>query len=177
MRNERIRKLLLTGGVVAGIVLIAFGIGSIGVGFNGRDEVRDRLANEKIVGTPDSSIADQPVDTGAKARTFAGVMRGHALDDTGGQVYAEMGRFLDENGEATSDEKLAAEDPKTGEPVSNPGRNIWVTETSLATALNVAFLAEGVSTFVIVMGIAMVLAGIGFLVLTLTTLRGRSEPS
>ena len=177
MRNERIRKLLLAGGVMAGIILIAFGIGSIAVGLNGRDEVRDKLANEKIIGTPDSSIADQPVDTGSKARTFAGVMRTHALEETGGQVYAEMGRFLDEDGEATSDAKLAAEDPKTGEPVSTPARNIWVTETSLATALNVAYLAESVSTFVIVMGIAMVLAGIGFLVLALAALGRRSEPS
>ena len=177
MRNGQIRKLLMAGGVVAGIILIVFGIGSIAVGFNGRDEVRDKLASENIVGTPDSSIADQPVDTGGKARTFAAVMRDHTLKETGGQVYAEMGRFLDEKGDPTSDEKLAAEDPKTGGPVANPARNIWVTETSLATALNVAFLAESVSTFVIVMGIAMVLAGIGFLVLTLTALRRRSEPS
>jgi hypothetical protein len=42
-----------------------------------------------------------------------------------------------------------------------------VTETSLTTALNMSFFAERVGMFGIVMGIALLLTGIGFLVLTL----------
>jgi hypothetical protein len=94
-------------------------------------------------------------------------MRVHTLADTKGMTYAEMPRFLDENGKPTADEKAAAIDPKSGEPVSNPARNIWVTETALATALNTSYFAENVATFVTVMGLALLLAGIGFLVLTL----------
>ena len=62
--------------------------------------------------------------------------------------------------------------PKTSAPVDNPARGIWVTETALTTALNTAYFAESTATFVIVMGIAMFLTGIGFLVLTLGVLRG-----
>ena len=59
-------KLYTYAGIAASIVLIAFGIGAIYTGFNGRDRVRDDLAREMIVGTPDSSIPGQKVDTGAR---------------------------------------------------------------------------------------------------------------
>ncbi len=56
---------------------------------------------------------------------------------------------------------------RTARPVENGLRNLWVTETALTTALNTAFFAERVAIFSIVMGIALLLTGIGFLVLTL----------
>lgn len=161
------RKLFEYGGIAASIVLIAFGIASIGIGAWGINEVRDNLARENIVGTPDSSIPGQKVDTGSEARAFADVMRKHALEATDGQTYAEMGRFVDENGNQTSDEALAAKDPRTGRPVENQARNIWVTQTAFATALNMAYFGERVGVFGIVMGVALLLTGIGFLVLTL----------
>ena len=40
-----------------------------------------------------------------------------------------------------------------------------MTETALSTALNTSFFAESVATFAIVMGLALLLTGIGFLVL------------
>ena len=98
-------------------------------------------------------------------------MRKHTLEATGGQTYAQMGRYVDANGKPTNDEKAAAKDPKSGEPVANPARNIWVTETALTTALNTAYFAESTATFVIAMGGALLLIGIGFLVLTLGVLR------
>jgi hypothetical protein len=164
-------RLFRYGGIIASIVLIAFGIGSIVVGYDGRDQVRTELAREQIVGTDDSTIPGQKVDTGTEAQAFAKVMRKHTLEATGGQTYAEMGRFLDKAGKPTSDEKLAATDPKSGKPVDNPLRNMWVTETALTTALNSAYFAESVSMFVIVMGFALLLVGVGFLVLTLMALR------
>ena len=170
-RENSMRKLFEYGGIAASMVLIAFGVGSIVVGFNGRDKVRGDLAREKIVGTPDSSIPGQRVDTGSEAEAFADVMRKDTLEATGGRTYAEMGRFLDRNGKETSDEKLAAKDRKTGEPVANPERNIWVTATALSTALNTAYFAESVSVFAIVMGFALLLTGIGFFVLTIRLLR------
>ena len=158
-------------GIVASVVLIVAGTGAIVIGFDGRDRVRSDLAREKIVGTPDSSIPGQLVDTGKEAEAFSSTMRKHALEATDGRTYAEMGRFIDKKGKETNDEKLAAKDPKTGQPVENGARNIWVTETALSTALNTAYFAEGVATFAIVMGIAMLLSGIGFLILTLRVLR------
>jgi hypothetical protein len=163
-------KLVTYAGIVASVVLIAFGIGSIVVGFNGRDRVHNDLAKEQIVGTPDSTIPNQLVDTGREAQAFATVMRKHTLEATGGQTYAQMGRYLDANGKPTSDESKAAKDAKTGQPVENGLRNLWVTETALTTALNTAYFAESVATFAIVMGAALLLTGIGFLVFILRLL-------
>lgn len=170
------KKLFVWGGLVASLVLIAFGTGAIVTGIDGRSDVRDTIAQENIVGTPDSTIPGQKVDTGTEAQAFADVMRKHTLEATGGQTYAEMGRFLDENGKPTSDEKAAAISEETGEPVENPARQIWVTETALSTALNTSYFAERVSEFAIVMGIALLLTGIGFLVVTLGALRVALRP-
>ena len=166
------RRAFEYGGIVASVVLIVAGTASVVMGITGRDRVRDDLGREKIVGTPDSSIPGQLVDTGKEAEAFSAVMRRHALEATDGRTYSEMGRFIDANGEETDDEKKAAKDPQTGQPAENGARNIWVTETALSTALNVAYFAERVSEFAIVMGVALLLTGIGFLVLTLSVLRG-----
>jgi hypothetical protein len=172
------RKLFEYGGVAASIVLIAFGIGSIAIGATGLSEVQDKLAQENIVGTDDSTIPGQKVDTGSEAKAFADVIRKHALDSTGGLTYAEMGRFVSasnpDDPKGTSDEAAAAKD-ESGQPVSNGARNIWVTETALATALNVAFFAERVAFFTIAMGIMLLLTGIGFLVLTIGGALRRGE--
>src|SRR3954465_7895026 len=166
-------KLFQYGGIVASIVLIAIGAGALGMGVHGRAEVRDNLKREQIVGTPDmaKSVANKQILTGAQAKAFAQGMRKHALEATGGQTYSQMGRYLTAAGKPTNDQKAAAIDPKTKQPVENGARNIWVTETALTTALNTSFFAESVSTFAIVMGVALLLSGGGFLVLTLLVLR------
>src|SRR3954470_16033727 len=101
-------KLFQYAGIAASVVLIAFGIGAVYMGIDGRSMVRSDLAREQIVGTPDSSIPGQKVDTGAEAQAFAKVMRKHTLEATGGQTYAQMGRYLDANGKPTDDAKAAA---------------------------------------------------------------------
>jgi hypothetical protein len=158
------------GGIAASIVLIILGVGAMVAGVAGREKVQNDLAREQIVGTPDSTIPGQKVDTGGEAKEFAAVMRKHTLEATGGQPYSQMGRFLDDSGKPTSDEKAAATDPKTGQPVENGLRNMWVTETALTTALNTAYFAESVATFAIVMGAALLLTGIGFLVMVVRIL-------
>src|SRR3954469_19568306 len=163
-------KLYTYAGIAASVVLIAFGIGSIVTGFNGRDRVQSDLAREQIVGTPDSTIPNQKVDTGSEAQAFANVMRKHTLEATGGQTYAQMGRFLDASGKPTNDEQSAAINPTTKQPVENGLRNLWVTETALTTALNTSYFAERVATFAIVMGVALLLAGLGFAILTIRVL-------
>lgn len=171
------KKFLEWGGVAASVVLIVFGIASVVVGISGRDTVRDELARENIVGTPDmAGVANRKVDTGTEARDFAAGMRKHALEATGGQTYAEMPRFIGKDGNPTEDESQAAIDSETGKPVENAARNIWVTETALATALNTSYFAEQVALFSIVMGVALLLTGIGFLVVTLSLLRRQRLP-
>lgn len=170
------RQMFRFGGYLASAVLIVFGAGAIGVGVLGFLEVRDTISRENITATPDAEEIGvdlepgEPVDTGAEAKEFAKIIRTHALEATGGRTYAEMGRFLTPEGEETSDEAEAAVDEQ-GRPVENPARNIWVTATGFTTALNTAFLAERVALFSIVMGIALLLTGIGFLVLTTGALR------
>src|SRR3954467_5112186 len=154
----------------ARVVLIAVGLGAVYMGIDGRSMVRSDLAREQIVGTPDSTIPGQKVDTGAEAQAFAAVMRKHTLEATGGQTYAQMGRYLDANGKATDDETAAAINPQTKKPVENGLRTMWVNETALTTALNTAYFAESVATFAIVMGVALLLAGLGFAVLTIKLL-------
>jgi hypothetical protein len=168
------RRALEYGGVVAGAVLVVFGVVAIAMGVNGRNEVRDRLADQKITATDDAAeITDgklqpgEPVDTGAEAKSFADIMEFHALESTGGKRYAEMGRYVTESGEDTNDADAAAKDPNTGRPVENGLRNLWVTQTALATALNMSFMAEQLALFGIVVGAALLLAGVGFLVLAL----------
>ena len=164
-------KILQYGGIAASVVLIAFGVGAIVTGFNGRERVHNDLKHEQIIGTPDSSIPNQLVNNGTKAEAFAKVMRKHTLEATGGLTYAQMPRYMGKDGKATNDEKLAATDPKSGKPVDNPLRNLWVQETALTTALHSSYFAESVATFAMVMGFALILSGMGFLILTLHVLR------
>jgi len=168
------RKLFETGGVIAGVVLIAFGVAAIVMGVNGRSDVRAAISEQKITATPDAAEITkgklepgQAIKTGAQARAFADIMEFHALKATEGKRFAEMGRFLTASGEETSDEAAAAKDPKTGQPVENGLRNLWVTETGLSTALNVSYMAEQMALFGIVVGVALLLSGIGFIVLAL----------
>ncbi len=159
-------------GVAASIVLIAFGIGALVMGISGRGEVRDNIKREQIVGTPDmKDVADKKIETGSDAKKFADGIRGHTLEATGGKTYAQMPRYMGKNGQPTNDEKAAAVDPESGEPVDNPERQIWITSTALSTALNTSYFAESVANFAIVMGIALILIGIGFLVMTRRALR------
>ena len=191
------RRLFVLGGIVSGVLLILFGLGSIWISANGYMDVRDSLERENIVGSPDMEpeatraaveesgaqidelpdcdVAEEQVTTGGEARCFADYMRIHTLEATGGQTYAEMGRFLDESGNPTSEESEAAVG-ENGRPVENPQRQLWVTETALATALNMSYLAENLAVFGLVVGIALLLAGIGFIILALGTLRVR-EPA
>jgi hypothetical protein len=187
------RRLLEWGGVAAGVILIAFGIGSLVLSITGHNEVGTQLSREHIVGSPDMtpdeiakgaqeaglpdsielptcSVAGEEIDTGKEAKCFADYMRIHALESTGGLTYAEMGRFQSasdpSNPEGTNDEAQAAKDAD-GNPVPNAARNTWVSETAFSTALYTSFLAESTALFGIVVGIALILAGIGFIILAL----------
>ncbi|CAN5162278.1 hypothetical protein BH18ACT14_BH18ACT14_07170 [soil metagenome] len=173
------RKLFVIGGVFAGVVLVAFGVAAIYMGVDGRATVRDSLKQEQIVfGAADdpavakyaSQWAEEPLQTGTQSRAFAQIMHEHALEASGGLAYAEMGRFVSADDPAnpagTSDETAALMDEQ-GNPVGNSARDTWVTETALSTALNVSYMAEQMALFGIVVGIALLLSGLGFIILAL----------
>jgi len=160
------------GGIAASIILIVFGIGSIYTGYDGRDRVRDDLAKEQIVGTPDSTIANQKVDTGKEAQAFAAVTRKHTLEATGGKTYAQLPRAVTKDGGKPVPDEQAEAALQSGEAINNPLRELWLNQISLSTALNTAYFAESVSLFAMVMGFALLLTGVGFGVVSIRLLNG-----
>src|SRR5439155_20814789 len=97
----KIKKVLEWGGIAAGWVLIAFGATALAMGISGRNTVRDNLAAEQIYfgdaatdPTVPKQYSKQLVNTGAEARAFAKMMRGHTLEAAKGLTYAQMGRFV-----------------------------------------------------------------------------------
>ena len=179
-------KGLRIGGYVSGGLLIFFGIAVVVLGIWGFNFTRDHIAREGISFGPieDPAVAEhapdwagEPVDTGRKALAQAEIMREHTLSSTEGLTYAEMGRYQSaanpDDPKGTNDEAEAAKDD-SGQPISNGARNIWVTETALATALDMGFMSEMLSIFSIVVGIALILAGVGFLILAAAVFRGAS---
>ena len=176
-------KALRIGGFISGGVLIAFGIAVVALGIWGFSFTRDSIKQEGIVFGPadDPAVAEhaeqwagEPVETGNQARAFAEVMREHTLESTNGMTYSQMGRFQSadnpDDPAGTNDEAAAAKD-ENGQPVANAARDIWVTETALTTALNMGFMSEMLSIFSIVVGVALLLAGIGFVILALAVFR------
>jgi len=190
------KKFFQAGGVIAGVLLIVFGIGAIAMGVSGRNEVNSNVAREQIVGTPDMtpsaikseatkaglknapwpscSVANKTINTGDRAKCFASYMRIHTLESTHGYTYSQMARYEAlsnapkgelATGGGTDNAMYAVSDPKTGQPIANGARDLWVTETALTTALNTSFFAENVAMFSIAVGFALLLTGIGFIVL------------
>jgi hypothetical protein len=195
------RRVLEIGGVIAGVLMIAIGVGALVLSINARSTVTTELKQEHIVGSADMSpteiekamqesglknvaapscdVAEQPIENGDDARCFAKYMRIHALESSGGLTYAQMGRFLaasdPTNPAGTSDETAALKDD-SDKPVANAARNTWVTETALATALNVSYMAQQIALFGLVVGIALLLSGIGFVILALAVLGKPEKP-
>ncbi len=179
------RRILEWGGLAASVILIAFGIGALYMGFDGRNVVRDSIKQEQITfgDASDPAVAKhaeqwagQQVTDGDQARAFAKVMREHTLEATGGLTYSQMGRYqaaANPNDPKGTNDTTAANKDNNGQPVANAARDIWVTETALTSALNMSYMAEQLSVFGIVVGIALLLTGIGLLILALAVLGGR----
>jgi hypothetical protein len=178
MKGKRLWEI---GGFLAGAVLIVFGAVAIYMGVDGRATVRDSLKSEQVFF---STAADEDpatdkyasgwygeqVTTGEQARAFAKIMREHQLERTEGLAYAEMGRFISsanpDDPAGTSDEEAALKDEE-GNAISNPARQSWVTAVAITTALNTSYMAEQLSIFGTVVGVALLLTGIGLVILAL----------
>jgi hypothetical protein len=132
---------------------------------------------------PGCSVAGDQVTDGSSAHCFAEYMFIHAMGATSGLVYSQMGRYVakpgtpfkytDGNGGLSPSAspavvaKYAVTDPKTNQPVDNGARNIWIDQVALSTALQASYMADQISLFGIVVGIALLLSGIGFGILAL----------
>jgi hypothetical protein len=183
------KRFLEIGGLIAGAILIVFGVVAIYMGVDARSTVRDSIKEEQIFfGTADDPAvakhaeqwAGEQVLTGEQARAFAQIMHEHALEGSGGLHYAEMGRFVaasnPDDPKGTSDEAAALKD-ESGAPVANSARNTWVTATALSSALNMSYMAENLSLFALVVGVALLLTGIGLVILALWVFGRSTEPT
>jgi hypothetical protein len=183
------RKVFEIGGLVTAVVLAVFGVAAIVLGVNGLNEVSNGLKQQKIVGTPNMTpavetalarkaglnpatvemptchVVGRSIENGTDARCFANYMRVDALMATGGLTFAQMPHYATANGKGTNNEAQALK--KEGKAVENPARNVWVEETALSTALNASDIAEQTAIFGIVVGVALLLAGLGFGILTM----------
>jgi hypothetical protein len=182
------------GGFISAAILIAFGVAVIALGVGGRSTVNSSLRDEAIVGTPDMtpalikteaakagltgvslptcSVAGKAVASGSTARCFAQYMRIHTLEATGGKTYAEMPRYATADGKGTNDAAKALVGAN-GQPTANAARDIWVNETALSTALNMSYLASQLALFSVVIGVALLLTGVGFGILSYAALYRR----
>lgn len=138
--------------IAAGTVLVAGGIWGIVFTYN-------NVAREAIVTPADASIPNTPVRGPWTLKSQADIIRHHVLESTGGKTYSQMPQKvqkLDQNGSPVLDEK--------GQPVmvSNDARNIWVTATTLTTALNFAIITYVFSGLITVLGFISIWTGITF---------------
>lgn len=192
MQNAPSRRIRRMAGIAAAAALAIFGVTSAVKGYDGINTVHDSLKQELVVGTPDMtpakiaakangagltgvalptcSVAGKAVTNGATARCFAEYMRVDALVATQGKTYAQMPRFATEDGKGTSDPALAQKMPN-GQPMNNPARQVWITETALSNALNTSYMAEQVSLFGIAVGAMFLLVGLAFAALALAGVR------
>ena len=185
------RRFWEIGGFVAGAVLILFGAAAIYMGVDGRSTVLDSLKDEQVffsTAEDEDAATDkyasqwygEQVTTGDQARAFANIMREHQLERTEGLTYAQMGRFISadnpDDPAGTSDEEAALKDEE-GNTIANPARNSWVTAVAITTALNTSYMAEQLSIFGIVVGVALLLTGIGLVILAFAVFGREPEAS
>jgi len=136
-----------------------------------------------VANMPTVAVAGKAINSGPRARAFASYMRIHALEASGGFTYAQMGRFTAKPdapkaelavGGGTDNPQFAMIDAASKQPVANGARNLWVTETALTTALNTSYMADRLGLFGIVVGIALLLSGIGFIILAFAALHRKA---
>lgn len=138
--------------IAIGIILISGGIWGITFTYT-------NIAQENIVTPSDASIPEKPVRGPLTLRSQAEIIRTHTLKATGNKTFAEMPRQIpkvDESGQPVVD--------VDGNPVMEPNtaRDIWITATTLTTALNLGLLTYVFSGLVILFGLISVWTGIVF---------------
>ncbi len=147
-------------------------------------EAKNAGLNTSTISFPTQSVANKPITSGGRARVFSQYMRIHTLEATHGFTYSQMGIYTAKPGTpsaqlmpggGTDNVAYALVDPKTSQPLQNGTRQIWITETALATALNTSYMAERLALFGIMVGAALFLSGIGFSVLTIGGALRRAE--
>lgn len=124
---------------LASVLAILVGIIMVGAGIWGIVFTYKNVAQEKIITAKDAAIPETPLGGPLTLKAQADIIRTHTLNMTGGKTYAEMSR-------------------------EDTNRNIWITATTLTTALNLAILTYVFSGLVILFGLISIFTGIIFTV-------------
>lgn len=131
------KKILKISAVVAILAGIILVIGGIwGIYFTYKN-----IAQEKIVTPADASLSEKPVRGPFTLKAQADIIRKHVLETTGGKTYAEMSR-------------------------EDANRNLWVTATTLTTALNLGILTYVFSALIVLFGCVSIWTGLVFYALS-----------
>ena len=153
------KKLLIASSilaVLAGIVLVAGGIWGIYFTYK-------NVSEEKIVTPKDSAVPERPVRGPLTIKAQADIIREHTLRITDGKTFSEMPRQipkLDDNGKSILDAE--------GNPVmvANTARDIWITATTLITALHLGVLTYIFSGMILLFGLISIWTGVVFYALS-----------
>lgn len=131
------KKFLITSAVLAIIAGLVLVVGgALGINFTYKNVVQ-----ENIVTPDDAIIPSTPVRGPLTLMAQADIIRMHTLKSTGGKTFAEMSR-------------------------EDPARDIWITATTLTTALNFGVMSYAFSAFTILFGLISIWTGITFYALS-----------
>lgn len=153
------KKLLLVSAVLAVVAGTALAIGGAwGIAFTYKN-----VARENITTPADASIPNAPVRGPLTLKAQADVIRKHVLEASGGKTFAETPRQipkLDDKGNPILD--------ASGKPVlvTNTARDLWITATTLITALNLGIVTYAFSGLILFFGLVSIWTGITFYALS-----------
>jgi hypothetical protein len=126
--------------VSAGLAIVA-GLVLVAGGVWGICFTYQNIVQENITTPADASIPSTPVRGPFTLKAQADIIREHTLKSTGGQTFAEM-------------------------PREDSARDIWITATTLITALNLGILTYVFSGLILLFGLISIWTGIVFYVLS-----------
>lgn len=138
-------KILLITSLLASIAGISMIIGGVyGVVFTYKN-----VARENITTPSDASIPNTAVRGPLTLKSQSDTIRKHVLQTTNEKTYSQMPQKISKN-------------DQNGNPimVENSARNIWVTATTLTTALNLGIISYLFSGLIIFLGIVFSWIGI-----------------
>lgn len=149
------KKLLIfssAAAIIAGLILVVGGIW--GISF-----IYTNVVAENIITPKDAAFPEVPVRGPLSLKVQADIIREHTLKQTEGKTFAQMPRQipkLNEDGTSIFDAE--------GKPVmeTNTARDIWITATTLITALNLGVLAYAFSGMIFLAGLISLWTGIVF---------------